>query len=357
LARSSQITVPTPIFGDGLIFVPIGYRPIQPIYALWPGATGDITTKDREETSGAIAWSKIRGGPYMPTPIHYQGHLYCCSNAGIVTCHEARTGKGVYRKRLGGSNGYTASPVAADGRLYFTGEDGKVYVVQAGPAYKLLAISDLGETCLATPPWRARGSQTQVSLNRLTRRQTGELMLLKSGLPAIPPRVLEQVADRTDGVPLFVEEVTAMMLDAGTLCVVNGVVELADIADAQAIPATLQDLLMARLDRMASNLDVVQLAAAIGREFSYELLSAAASCGEDALQQELAKLVDAELLFQYGRPPGALPVQARSGPRRRLSVAAEDKAPAVPPAHCRGDRAALCRNRQRPVGTARSSFH
>jgi outer membrane protein assembly factor BamB len=151
LRRNSQITVPTPIFGDGLIFVTNGYRPIQPIYAVWPGAKGDITLKDGEESSGQIAWSKMRGGPYMPTPIFYRGYLYCCSNAGIVSCHEARTGKQMYRERLGGTQGYTASPVAADGRLYFTGEDGKVQVVQAGPVYKLLTVSDLGETCLATP--------------------------------------------------------------------------------------------------------------------------------------------------------------------------------------------------------------
>jgi class 3 adenylate cyclase/predicted ATPase len=156
-----------------------------------------------------------------------------------------------------------------------------------------------------TPAWRARGSVTQVSLSRLSRRQTGELMLLKSGLPAIPPAVVAQVAARTDGVPLFVEELTAAMLEAGALRVVNGAVEMADTFDAQAIPATLQDLLLARLDRMASNLDVVQLAAVIGREFNYDLVSTAGSCGEEALQRELAKLVDAELLFQHGRPPGA----------------------------------------------------
>jgi class 3 adenylate cyclase/tetratricopeptide (TPR) repeat protein len=155
------------------------------------------------------------------------------------------------------------------------------------------------------PPWRARGHQTQVSLSRLSRRQTGELMLLKSGLPTIPQSVLEAVAGRTDGVPLFVEEVTAMLLEAGGLRVVDGAVQISDTFDVQTIPATLQDLLMARLDQMASNLDVVQLAATIGREFSYELLAAAASCSATALQQELAKLVDAELLFQHGRPPNA----------------------------------------------------
>jgi outer membrane protein assembly factor BamB len=151
LKRNSQITVPTPILGDGLIFVTSGYRPIQPIYAIWPGATGDITLKDRQESSARVAWSKVRGGPYMPTPIYYQGHLYTCSNSGVVSCYEGRTGKQLYRQRLGGTNGYTASPVAADGRLYFTSEDGQVHVVAAGPAFKLLAVNELGDLCLATP--------------------------------------------------------------------------------------------------------------------------------------------------------------------------------------------------------------
>jgi predicted ATPase/class 3 adenylate cyclase len=149
------------------------------------------------------------------------------------------------------------------------------------------------------PPWQDRAHHTQVSLNRLTRRQVGELVLLKSGLATIPERVLEQIAERTDGVPLFVEEVTAMLLEAGTE---------AGLSDGSAwhdIPVTLQDLLLARLDRVAGNFEVVQLAAAIGREFGYDLLQAVSGCAGEALQQELAKLVDAELLFVRGRPPAA----------------------------------------------------
>jgi outer membrane protein assembly factor BamB len=151
LGRNAQITVPTPIAGEGLIFATSGYAPVQPIYAIRPGAQGDITLADRAESSDAIAWSKLRGGPYMTTPICYRGYLYCCGNSGNLSCHEARTGKLVYTGRLGGKGGYTASPVAADGRLYFTGEDGKVQVVQAGPTYRLLAESNLGDACLATP--------------------------------------------------------------------------------------------------------------------------------------------------------------------------------------------------------------
>jgi outer membrane protein assembly factor BamB len=86
----------------------------------------------------------------MTTPVLYRGHLYICSNAGVLTCFEAATGKEVYKERLGGES-YTASPVAADGRLYFTSEQGQVRVVKAGPAFELLAVNEIGDICMATP--------------------------------------------------------------------------------------------------------------------------------------------------------------------------------------------------------------
>jgi outer membrane protein assembly factor BamB len=151
VGRHSEITVPTPIIGQGLIFVTNGYRPVQPIYAIWPGARGDLSLKSGQDSSEQIAWSKSRGGPYMPTPIVYGDYLYVCSNNGQVVCYHARTGKLIYRQRLGGSGTYTASPVAADGRVYFTSEEGQVRVVKAGPIFKLLAVNEVGDTCLATP--------------------------------------------------------------------------------------------------------------------------------------------------------------------------------------------------------------
>jgi outer membrane protein assembly factor BamB len=87
----------------------------------------------------------------MPTPIVYGDYLYTCGNSGLLTCYETATGKQVYSERLGGTGAYTASPVAADGRLYFTGEESGVRVVKAGPKFELLAIDPLGETCLSTP--------------------------------------------------------------------------------------------------------------------------------------------------------------------------------------------------------------
>jgi outer membrane protein assembly factor BamB len=97
-----------------------------------------------------IAWSKQRGGPYMPTPILYGAYFYTCSNSGILACYEAATGKEIYKKRLGGES-YTASPVAADGRLYFAAEQGDIRVVKAGPEFELLAVNTVDDYVMATP--------------------------------------------------------------------------------------------------------------------------------------------------------------------------------------------------------------
>jgi outer membrane protein assembly factor BamB len=150
LAKKSEITVPTPVPAGDLVFIVSGNRPIQPIFAVRPGAAGDISLKSGETKNASVAWGRMRGGPYMTTPIVYQGYLYTCSNAGMLSCYEAATGKEVYQERLGGVS-YTASPVAADGRLYFTTEQGEVRVVKAGPEFELLAVNPLGDACLATP--------------------------------------------------------------------------------------------------------------------------------------------------------------------------------------------------------------
>jgi outer membrane protein assembly factor BamB len=151
LAKHAEITVPTPIYGQGLIFVTSGYRPIQPIYAIRPGARGDISLPKDETKSDAVTWSLSKGGPYMPTPLVYGEHLYTCSNSGVLTCMEAKTGKQIYRERLDASGGFTASPVAADGRLYFTSEQDGVFVVKAGAKFELLAVNPTPEPCMATP--------------------------------------------------------------------------------------------------------------------------------------------------------------------------------------------------------------
>ena len=150
LAKKSEVTIPTPFASGDLLFLTSGNRPIQPIFAIKPGATGDISLKEGQSKSDAIQWSRMRGGPYMPTPIVYGDYLYACGNGGMVTCYETKSGKEIYKERLGGDS-YTASPVAADGRIYFCSEQGQVRVLQAGKEFQLLAINDLGDYIMATP--------------------------------------------------------------------------------------------------------------------------------------------------------------------------------------------------------------
>jgi len=152
LGPMSEITTPTPFVAQDLIFVTSGYPPVQPIYAIRPGANGDISLKDGKDTNEFIAWSKQRGGPYMPTPIVYGELLYTCSNQGVLTAYNAKTGERVYQERLGGTGGaFTASPVASDGKIYLSSEDGDVFVVKAGPKYELLSKNPVGEVMMATP--------------------------------------------------------------------------------------------------------------------------------------------------------------------------------------------------------------
>jgi outer membrane protein assembly factor BamB len=150
LAKKSEVTIPMPVVGRGLVYITSGNRPIQPIFAVRPGAAGDISLRPDEERNAHVAWSRMRGGPYMTTPLVYGQYLYVCSNAGILTCYDGESGREVYKRRLGGES-YTASPVAADGRLYFTSEQGSVRVVKAGPKFELLAANEIGDVCMATP--------------------------------------------------------------------------------------------------------------------------------------------------------------------------------------------------------------
>jgi len=150
---NSEIAIPTPIVGPGFVVITNGYRGVQPIVALKPGATGDITLKQGETKNAFITWSSPRGGPYIPTPIIYGEHLYVLQNNGTLAAYKVATGEQVYQKRLGGvaAGSFSASPVAADGKIYCASEDGDVYVVKAGAEYVELAKNPIGEVIMASP--------------------------------------------------------------------------------------------------------------------------------------------------------------------------------------------------------------
>jgi predicted ATPase len=156
-----------------------------------------------------------------------------------------------------------------------------------------------------TPPWRPRSHLTQLTLNRLGGKQVEAMVENLAGGRALPGEVLQQIVTKTDGVPLFVEELTKMVLEAGLLTEVTDHYELRGSLPPLAIPSTLQDSLMARLDRLAPVREIAQVGAILGREFSYEVLHVISPLDETALQQGLQRLVEAELLYQRGLPPQA----------------------------------------------------
>jgi outer membrane protein assembly factor BamB len=152
LGGSSKITAPTPIFSSGLMYVTSGRRPEAPIFAIRPGANGDITLGPEQDQSKSVAWHRTQRGSYMPTPLLFDGLLYVLGNAGIFDCYDAVSGDEVYRERIShGGSGFSASPVAADGKIYLSSEDGEIAVVRAGRKFELLGRNPVGEPLMATP--------------------------------------------------------------------------------------------------------------------------------------------------------------------------------------------------------------
>ncbi len=153
------------------------------------------------------------------------------------------------------------------------------------------------------PPWHARSHITPVQLNRLTRRHARAMLDAVTPGGSLPQEVVDRIVARADGVPMFIEELSKMVLESGLLEERNGSYELTGKFDELSVPATLQDSLMARLDRLSVAKEVAQVAAVLGRDFQYELLREVAPIDEAALRQGLTRLVGAELLVQRGSPP------------------------------------------------------
>lgn len=152
LGGSSKITAPTPLHADGLIIVTSGRAPERPIFAVRAGSRGDLTLQKDEPSSASVAWRKTGRGSYMPTPLAYDGILYVLANNGVLDAYDVKTGEEIYRQRLEPvGSGFSASPVAADGRIYLSSEDGDIIVVAAGREFGKIAVNPMGELLMATP--------------------------------------------------------------------------------------------------------------------------------------------------------------------------------------------------------------
>ncbi len=145
----TQVKMQAPLVAGGLVYITGGYPPGRAMYAFRPGAVGDISLKAGEETNGFLAWRTASGSPYTPTPVVYGEHLYTVADNGVVAAYDAKTGQRIYQERLPSS--FSASPVAADGKIYASSEDGEVYVFRAGPKFELLSTNPMGAALMATP--------------------------------------------------------------------------------------------------------------------------------------------------------------------------------------------------------------
>jgi len=155
------------------------------------------------------------------------------------------------------------------------------------------------------PPWTGRTHVTSLMLGRLAQRQGTSMIEAVTGGKALPAEVIDQIVTKTDGIPLFIEELTKTLLESGFLREAGDRYVLSGPLPATAIPTTLHDSLLARLDRLGPAKETAQIGAALGREFSYELLAAVSQLPESELHDAIAQLTSAELIFRRGRPPHA----------------------------------------------------
>jgi outer membrane protein assembly factor BamB len=151
MSGGGDIPIPTPVAGDNLVYFNSAHGKISPILAVQNNARGDITLGENETANDFVKWGKLRGGSYMGTMLLYGDYLYNAGWNGKLNCYNAITGEELYAEKAGGGNSYTASPVASDGIIYITDNDGVVYSVKAGPDFQVLHTNQLHETIISTP--------------------------------------------------------------------------------------------------------------------------------------------------------------------------------------------------------------
>ncbi|MCH8045248.1 MAG: PQQ-binding-like beta-propeller repeat protein [Planctomycetes bacterium] len=178
LGGGSSITIATPYSKFGLLYVSSGYilDRKKPLFAIRPGASGDISLKSDETSNKHIAWCQKRAGPYNPTTLVYGELLYVLLDRGMIACYEAKTGREVYgRQRIDGGRAFTASPWAYDGKIFCLNEYGQTFVIQAGRKFKLLSTNALAkdDLCMSTPA---------IAGDKLIIRTAGRVYCIKTSL-------------------------------------------------------------------------------------------------------------------------------------------------------------------------------
>jgi outer membrane protein assembly factor BamB len=162
---TNEEVIPTPVVGHGMVFCSSGRA--GPTLAIRPGGSGDVTRSH-------LVWSSPRGSPFVPSPVLYGDHLYMVNDmASIVTCFDAVSGRSLWQGRLGVAQreGFSASPVAVDEKVFFTNDEGETFVLRAGPKFELLHVNQIGEAMLASPAlvdgrWYMRTGRNLIAIGR-----------------------------------------------------------------------------------------------------------------------------------------------------------------------------------------------
>ena len=174
MGTSGDIPTPTPYVAHDLIFLTNAHGGGIPVYAIKTSARGDISLEEEQTSNEYVVWSDPRGGSYMPTTVVYGDELYVLRDNGVFSCRDARTGELHYRERVGVGDGFTASLVAGDGKIYVTAETGEIAVVKAGKTFEKLAVNELGEVCMSAPA---------ISKGQLYFRTRGHLIAIGKAAP------------------------------------------------------------------------------------------------------------------------------------------------------------------------------
>lgn len=154
LSGMSSIVIPTPITAHGMLYIESGYIAdfFRPVYAIRPGASGDISLQEGVSSNEYVAWSLEQGGSYHPSPLVYGDYYYTLLDRGLMTCHDARTGEEIYgRQRITVGEGFTSSPWAYNGKIFALSESGTTYVIEAGREFRIIGENELDEFTMATP--------------------------------------------------------------------------------------------------------------------------------------------------------------------------------------------------------------
>ena len=154
LSGMSSIVIPTPITAHGMLYIESGYIAdfFRPVYAIRPGASGDISLQEGLSSNEYVAWSLEQGGSYHPSPLVYGDYYYTLLDRGLMTCHDARTGEEIYgRQRITVGEGFTSSPWAYNGKIFALSESGTTYVIEAGREFRIIGENELDEFTMATP--------------------------------------------------------------------------------------------------------------------------------------------------------------------------------------------------------------